>query len=181
MNIFNIFPKSRKKLIESLEFSYFLFEAHSYLKRKYPKSKNTLIKFSLKVLDWCRSCQYNQVEDYKQLLTDYPFWESRQYYRERMRKFVAYELSTIDFVAEFLYPSLSNMNEARDLKEDFRRQANIELDPKSFGFSKIISGLIPFLEGFDADPEESFLTEEEFREVIQNSLMKVEKYFINES
>lgn len=98
-----------------------------------------------------------------------------------MRKFVAYELSTIDFVAEVLYPSLSNTNEARDLKEDFRRQANIELDPKSFGFSKIISGLIPFLEGFDEDPEESFLTEKEFREIIQNSLIKLEKYFINES
>jgi Fe-S-cluster formation regulator IscX/YfhJ len=181
MNILNIFPKSREKLIESLEFSYFLFEAHNHLKKEYPRSQNTLIKSSLKVLDWCRSCQYNQVKDYKQLLTDYPFWESRQYYRERMRKFVAYELSTIDFVAEVLYPSLSNTNEARELKEDFRRQANIELDPKSFGFSKIISGLIPFLEGFDEDPEESFLTEEEFREIIQNSLMKLEKYFINES
>ena len=181
MNILNIFLKSREKLIESLEFSYFLFEAHSHLKRKYPRSKNTLIKSSLKVLDWCRSYQYNQVKDYQQLLTDYPFWESRQYYRERMRKFVAYELSTMDFVTEVLYPSLSNTNEAWELKEDFKRQANIELDPKSFGFSKIISGLIPILEGFDEDPEESFLTEEEFREVIQNSLMKVEKYFINES
>ena len=181
MNIFNIFPKSREKLIESLEFSYFLFEAHSHLKRKYPRSKNPLIKSSLKVLDWCRSCQYDQIKDYQQLLTDYPFWESRQYYLERMQKFVAYELSTMDFVTEVLYPSLSNTNEAWELKEDFRRQANIELDPKSFGFSKIISGLTPILEGFDEDPEESFLTEEEFREVIQNSLMKVEKYFINES
>ena len=181
MNILNIFPKSREKLIESLEFSYFLFEAQNHLKRKYPRSKNTLIKSSLKVLDWCRSWQYNQVKDYQQLLTDYPFWESRQYYRERMRKFVAYELSTMDFVTEVLYPSLSNTNEAWELKDDFRRQANIELDPKSFGFSKIISGLTPILEGFDEDPEESFLTEEEFREVIQNSLMKVEKYFINES
>ena len=181
MKNLNISLKSREKLIEALQFSYFLFEAHNYLNRKYPRSKNTLINSSLKVLDWCRSCQYNQVEDYMQLLTDYPFWESRQYYRERMRKFVAYDLSTIDFVAEVLYPSLSNMNEARDLQEDYRRQANIELDPKSFGFSKIISGLIPFLEGFDEDPEESFLTEKEFREIIQNSLIKLEKYFINES
>lgn len=181
MNILNIFPKSRHELIESLEFSYFLFEAHRYLETKYQKSKNPLIKSSLKVLDCCRSCQYNQVKDYQQLLTDYPFWESRQYYRERMRNFVAYKLSIADFIAEVLYPSLSNINEAWELKEDFRRQANIELDPKSFGFSKIISGLTPILEGFDQDPEESFFTEEEFREVIQNSLMKVEKYFINES
>ena len=37
MNIFNIFPKSREKLIESLEFSYFLFEAHSHLEKKISK------------------------------------------------------------------------------------------------------------------------------------------------
>jgi hypothetical protein len=71
-------------------------------------------------------------------------------------------------VPEVLYPSLSNTNEAW------------ELDPKSFGFSKIILGLIPILEGFEEDHEESFLTEKEFREVIQNSLVKVEKYFTNE-
>lgn len=140
-----------------------------------------LIKFSLKVLDWFRSWQYNQVRDYKQLLTDYPFWESRQYYRERMRNFVAYKLSIADFITEVLYPSLSNINETRELKENFRRQKNIELDPRSFGFSKIISGLTPILEGFDQNPEESFFTEEEFREIIKNSLIKVEKYFINES
>ena len=184
MKILNIFPKSREQLIESLQFSYFLYDAHNYLNTKYSnylRSKNRLIKSFLKVLDWCRDWQYNQVKDYQQLLTDYFFWESRQYYRERMRKFVAHELSTRDFVAEVLYPSLSDTREARDLKADFRRQAKIELDPKSFGFSNIISGLIPFLEGFDEDPEESFITEEEFREIIQNSLMKVEKYFLNES
>jgi Fe-S-cluster formation regulator IscX/YfhJ len=179
MNILEIFPRNRNKLIQSLEFSYFLFEAHNHLKPQYSRSKNPSVESSLKILDWFRSCQYDQVEDYKQLLTDYPFWESRQYYRERMRKFVAYELSTLDFVTEILYPSLSNTNEAQELKKDFRSQSNVVLDPKSFRFSKIILNLTPILEEFDEDPEESFLTEEEFRKIIQNSLVKVEKYFIN--
>ena len=181
MNILEIFPKSRDKLIQSLKFSYFLFEAYNHLRIKYLRSKNPLIKSSLRILDWCWSQQYNQIKDYKQLLTDYPFWESRHYSLERMRKFVEYELSTMDFLTEVLYPSLSNTNEARDLKEDFRRQKNIELDPKSFGFSKIILGLVFLLERFDEDLEESFFTEEEFREIIQNSLMKAERYFISES
>ena len=181
MNILNIFLKSRKNLIDSFEFTDFLFEARSHLKRKYPRSQNPFIKFSLQVLDWYWSYQYDQTKDYRQLLTDYPFWRARQYYRERMQKFVAYELSTLDFVTEVLYPILSNTDEASDLKDDFIGQAKIELDPKSFGFSKIISGLTPILEEYDEDPEESALTEEEFREIIQNSLMKVEKYFINES
>jgi len=41
-------------------------------------------------------------------------------------------------------------------------------------------GLTPILNRFKEDLEESFLTEEEFQEVIQNSLVKVEKYFTNE-
>lgn len=39
MNILKIFSKSREKLIESLQFSYFLFEAYIYLKRKYQEVK----------------------------------------------------------------------------------------------------------------------------------------------
>lgn len=58
-----------------------------------------------------------------------------------MRKFVVYELSSLDFVGEILYPILCNRREARKLEEDFGRQAKIELDPKSFWFSNIISGL----------------------------------------
>ena len=73
------------------------------------------------------------------------------------------------------------MNEAEELKEDFIRQTIIELEPKNFTFSTIILGLTPILEEFDQDPEKSFFTKEEFREVIKNSLIKVEKYFINES
>ena len=51
MNIFEIFSKSRQELIESLEFLYFLFDGQWYLETKYQKSKNPLIKFSLKVLN----------------------------------------------------------------------------------------------------------------------------------
>ena len=42
---------------------------------------------------------------------------------------------------EVLYPSLSNKRDASDLIEDFQRQVSIELNPKSFSFSKIISDL----------------------------------------
>ncbi len=180
MNNFNIFTKSRQELVESLEFSYFLFEVHQSLEIEYRETKNPFINGFLKVLNYCRSCQYNETKDYRQLLTDYPFWEHREYYRERMRNFVEYKLSITDFIEETLYPSLSNIDEGLELKKDYKRQINIELDPRSFGFSNIISGIVPFLEGFDLDPEETFFTEDELREIIKNSLIKVEKYFINE-
>ena len=178
MNISKIFPKSRQQLIESLEFSSFLYEINISLEIKYRKTNNRSIKFFFKVVNWWRDWEFDQVREYKQLLFDYPYWESRQYYCQRIQKFVSNELSIADFISEILYPSLSNKKEAFDLIEDFRRQASIELDPKSFGFSKIISDLIPVLEGFDNDPKESFFTENEFREIIENTAIKLEKYSI---
>ena len=178
MNISKIFPKSRQQLIESLEFSSFLYEINISLEIKYRKTNNRSIKFFLKVVNWCRDWEFDQVREYKQLLFDYFYWELRQYYCQRIQKFVSNELSIADFIPEVLYPSLSNKEEAFDLIEDFQRQASIELDPKSFGFSKIISDLTPVLEGFDEDPEESFFTEKEFREIIENAAIKLEKYSI---
>ena len=160
MNISKIFPKSRQQLIESLEFSSFLYEITISLEIKYRKTKNRSIKFFFKVVNWWRD------------------WQSRQYYCQRIQKFVSNELSIADFISEVLYPSLSNKDEGFDLIEDFQRQARIELDPNSFGFFKIISNLIPVLEGFDEDSEESFFTEKEFREIIENAAIKLEKYSI---
>jgi len=178
MNISKIFPKSRQQLIESLEFSSFLYDITISLEIQYRKTNNRSIKFFFKVVNWWRDWEFDQVREYKQLLFDYPYWESRQYYCQRIQKFVSNELSIADFIFEVLYPSLSNKEEAFDLIEDFQRQASIDLDPKSFEFSKIISDLTPVLEGFDEDQEESFFTEKEFREIIENAAIKLEKYFI---
>ena len=178
MNISKIFPKSRQQLIESLEFSSFLYDITISLEIQYRKTNNRSIKFFFKVVNWWRDWEFDQVREYQELLFDYPYWESRQYYCQRIQKFVSNELSIADFISEVLYPSLSNRNEAFDLIEDFQRQASIELDPKSFGFSKIISDLTPVLESFDEDQEESFFTEKEFREIIENAAIKLEKYSI---
>ena len=178
MNVFTVFRKNRKDLIQALKFSYFLSETCKDLKNKYSKTKNPLIQNFLKFLNWFNSWHWDRVNDYIQLLTDYPFWTSREYYREQIRKVLEYELSALDFVAETIYPIRSHTREGLDLKENFRLQATIELAPKSLGFSISLLGLTAILEGFDEDPEESFFTEDELRAVIQKVGIKLEKYFI---
>ena len=176
MNIFKIFSKNRQQLIESLEFSSFLYDISISLNIKYRKTNNRSIKFFLKLISWWRNWELKQIEDYSQLLFDYPYWNSRHYYYQRIEKFLSNELNIIDFISEVLYPSLSNKREGFDLVEDFQRQGSIKLDPKSFGFSTIISDLIPILEGFSENQEESFFTEQEFREIIKNAFIKLKKY-----
>ena len=118
MNIFKFFQKSKKESIESLEFFYCLAEVVNYLQSKYGKSNNILILNFIKFLEWCRSCFSSQVEDYAQSLTDYIFWQSREFYRESLRKFVASELSGSEFVDRVLYSILSDKKEAQSLEED---------------------------------------------------------------
>ena len=178
MNISKIFPKSRRQLIDSLEFASFLYEITICLGLDYRRTNNQSIKRFLKVLSWWRDWEFKQVREFEQLLLDYPYWESRQYYSQKIQKFVCGQFSISDFIPEILYPSLSDKREGSDLLKDFQRQFSIDLDPKSLGFSKIISDLIPVLEGFDQDPEESFYTEKEFREIIENAAIKLEKYSI---
>lgn len=84
MNIFKIFPRSREQLIESLEFSSFLYDISISLEIKYRKTNNRLIKFFLKVLSWWRNWELDQVSEYRQLVFDYPYWKSRQYYCQRI-------------------------------------------------------------------------------------------------
>lgn len=169
--------ENRKELIKSLEFFQCLTEVVNYLRSNYGQSKNPLILSLLQVLGWCRDSQWNQVKDYGQLLTDYVFWQSRKFYLEKLQKFVASELDGSEFVAEVLYAILSDKNEAQSLEEDFYQQRTINLDPKSFQFSKILLNLILPLEGFDADPDESFFTEDELRKGIKIALKAMENYF----
>lgn len=180
MNISKIFSrkKTRQELIESLKFADSLYEIYLSFRMKYSKTNNLSIKFFLTVVIWLADWEFEQVREYKTLLFDYPYWKSRQYYCERIQKFLSNELSILDFIDEVLYPSLSNKREASDLIDDLQRQAKLPLDRKSLGFSKIFIDLIPVLEGFDEDPEESIFTEKEFREIIEKTAIKLEKYSI---
>ena len=65
MNISEIFPKSHQQLIESMEFSSFLYEINISLEIKYRKTNNQSIKFFLKVVNWWRDWEFNQVREYK--------------------------------------------------------------------------------------------------------------------
>ena len=125
-----IFQKSRQQLIESLEFASFLYEITISLGIDYRKTNNQSIKFFLKVVSWWRDWEFKQVSEYQQLLVDYSYWKSRQYYSQKIQKFVGGELSISDFIPEMLYPSLSDKKEASDLLKDFQRQSSIYLDPK---------------------------------------------------
>ena len=100
-----------------------------------------------------------------------------------MQKFVSHELSGSEFVSTIFFRILKDKKESNLLKKDFERQATLELNPKIFQFSKIISSLYLVLEAFDEELEvedSACLTEDQLRQIVKDVLPKVQKYFIDE-
>ena len=69
----------------------------------------------------------------------------------------------------------------KNIFEDNRSQSieSLELNPKIFQFSKTISDFELVLEGFIPEPTTN-LTEDELRQIVNNILPKVQKYFTDE-
>ena len=185
MNIF--FKKNRNQSIESLEFFYFIQKFFLSLRGTYGKNTNPLILDFLKVLEGFYSWESKKIYPYIQALTDKVFWGSSKFYRETMWKFVGGELNVLEFAQEFSDRLLADREEANNLLEDFQKQANTELNPKIFEFSKIILDFELLLEIYQNEVEEletgessendlSF-TQDSIFEGVRRALEKINKYF----
>lgn len=71
-----------------------------------------------------------------------------------MQKFVSSELNALEFAQEFSDRLLADREEANNLLEDFQKQANIELNPNIFEFSKLILDFELLLEVYQNEVEE---------------------------
>lgn len=188
MNILK--KKNRNQYIESLEFFYFLQELFLSLVGEYGKRTNPLILDFLKVLKGFYSWESKKLVAYNQALTDFVFWKSKEFYRETMQKFVVGELSALEFAQEFSDRLLAEKAELNILLEDFQKQADIELNPKSFQFSKIILNFELLLKVYQNELKEievgdqlsendlSF-TEDSLKEGVRRELEEVNRYFAN--
>ena len=188
MSIINLFfKKTQNQYIESLEFFYFLQKFFLSLRSTYGKSTNLLILDFLKVLEGFYSWEYKRIYPYIQALTDQVFWNSSKFYRETMRKFVGGELNALEFAQEFSDRLLVDREEANNLLEDFKKQADIEVNPNIFEFSKIILDFELLLEVYQNEVEDlergelsendlSF-TQDSILEGVKRALEKINQYF----
>jgi hypothetical protein len=96
-----------------------------------------------------------------------------------MKKFVSHECSAADFACTIYFLIRNDIKESECLIKDFEKQATLELNPKIFQFSKIISDFELVLEGFIPEPTTN-ITEDELRQIVNNVLPKIKKYFTDE-
>ena len=185
MNIF--LKENRNQFIQSLEFSYFLKKLFVFSRSTYGKSNNPLILNFLNVLEGLYTWESKTIYPYTQALTDQVFWGSSQFYRETMRKFVGGKLNALEFAQEFSDRLLADRERANNLVEDCQKQADIELNPNIFEFSKLILDFELLLEVYQNEAEDletgelsennlSF-TQDSILEGVKCALEKINKYF----
>ena len=182
---FPYFNEDRKQSIESLEFFFLLhdFYLHLLKKKEETNPKNSAINEFVDAIKNYDRWQFYRIKNYVDSLRDYVFWQYREFYLREMQKFVSHELTGREFVDHFYFKLLNDIDEANLLKKDFKKQETLELNPKSYQFSKIISDFYFALEAFDDEPEpgdSSFLSENQLRQIVKDVLPRVEKYFLEE-
>jgi hypothetical protein len=189
------FEDNRKQSIQSLQFLFFLKDFYFSLLKKTDTEnirENILIQEFVEAVGKNYYWQLYKISDYRTLLRDFVFWESRQIYLTNMEKFAAGELSGLEFVNRVYYTILADKKDSKILETDFERQATLELNSEIFQFSKVIGDFEFVLSIFDEEPEidedeepeigqSSFLTEDQLREIIKKELPKIQKYFIDRS
>ena len=104
-----------------------------------------------------------------------------------MREFVNGELNVLEFAEKFSDHLLADKEKANNLVEDLQKQANIELNPDIFEFSKIILDFELILEVYqneidDYNRKESCennlsFTQDSILQIVIQALEKSEKYF----
>lgn len=128
----------RSQSIESLQFFSFLTEIYFSLLEKNDSENNQIQEF-IYVIGKNYYWQYFQNKNYITSLKDYVFWQSSGIYLENMKKFVSHESSASNFACTVYFLIRNDRKESECLIKDFEKQLTLELNPKIFQFSKIIS------------------------------------------
>ena len=96
-----------------------------------------------------------------------------------MKKFVSHECSASDFACTVYFLIRNDIKESEYLIKDCEKQSTLELNPKIFQFSKTISDFDFVLWVFIPEPTTN-LTEDDLRQIVNNVLPKIQKYFTDE-
>ena len=79
--------------------------------------------------------------EYLTLLDDEIFWKSRYQYLQILKSFISKSIDVDELIQKFNHLRGSNMKAFKMRKENLENEINLQLNPKSNGFTKIISSI----------------------------------------
>ena len=122
--------------------------------------------------------KYKELTRYCTFLWDDIFWQSRNQYLQIIESFISRKIDGEEFANQFGNLRGENMN-ASDMREaNLEGEMNLQLNPKSSGFTKIISDIYAHIDTFDPDLDNSessiygiAITEEYLRIVVKDDYL----------
>ena len=162
-----------------------------YLTQKYENNNNSLIIDFIKTINDLTSWEFRKTRGYSQALTDSVFWESREFYRQTMIEFLAGKLNGLEFTTIFWDRLSVEKAKSENLEKNFKKQNSIELNSKSFQFSKIILAFDLLLYSYQSEIEDLntedevsdndnlCIREDYIREHVKLVIEEINKYFMD--
>lgn len=179
--------KTREENIQALQFYIFLEKIlSSSIFKKEKKSKNPLIKEFIRTFQHFLHWQSQSIRGYRQLLSDYPYWNARHFYCQKMEEFINGQLLFDEFIGQISDQIFTDEQEARKLEADYSKQLRINIDPKSFKFSQIFFNLrfglenfeelVDYLDEIESENDSYRNIEEYMKEEIELTLIHIKNY-----
>ena len=114
-------------------------------------------------------------------LSDFIHWQQKDKYLKLMENFVNFEINGKQFRDKFRILHKSIQNSVEIMENNLTELNNLELDPKSFGFtewtSEIDLGCDEFYPDFKPETNFQFARDEEnFRDFVAQIIPKIEEY-----
>ena len=91
---------------------------------------------------------------YQMMLADDIFWQSRKQYLQTIEAFLSQKITVEEFIQEFDHLRGLNRQALERKEKNLETKNNLQLDPKSFGFTSIISSLARTINLFDPEIKE---------------------------
>ena len=95
-----------------------------------------------------------ELSNYLILLEDDIFWKSNQKYLKILEMFSDGMINGNEFIDQFSSLRMENMKLSKIQKENLENEINLQLNPKSRGFTEIIASLDAAADLFDPDLED---------------------------
>jgi hypothetical protein len=116
--------------------------------------------------------EYLELLHYQSKLHDYIFWKSRKQVALLMENLVNDSIDMERFEIAFSRLWRKNIKESRAFDKDLKRIKNLQLDPRSDGFSSFVTCVFRQFE----ELEDENCTEQEVKDYVRDILQKIQPY-----
>ena len=128
---------------------------------------------------WDEKEKYLEFLRYRILLNDHFYYQEKDQYVSLLKDFIDRKIDGIEFETKFLKMFNEDGDRHELFQTDFEKLKNFEPDPKSKGFSALLTTIFEDCDRFDPDPQEDYeISEAELRDSVRKIFLEIQFNFL---